>query len=229
LEHHLDGNTAVARRLILDFGQREVYECGADLVSLLTFPSASEAERRERLHASLCHGFLRELHSNSSDIEKPILIKPKYAFRSAEEVRKDRKTFSRRLRDRLGAGHIAIAFLQPAYGITPNLPKGMTRPTIDGMSEQVAEQFGLAEPGNVESRIWRPSLPVVHLAAAFAVAINSGERAGHPKTSIGDIMRDETLIEEIVREAELYQNIIENNKLPIDPAKLVRIAVRRAS
>jgi len=219
----------VARQLVLDFVQREVYECGADLVSLLAFPSASEAERRQSVHASLCHEFLRQFHSNSSNTETPILVKPKYAFRSAKEVKKDWKTFERRLRDRLAAGHMAIAFLQPAYGIKPNLPEGMTKPTIDGMAEQIAEQFGLAEPGNVESRIWRPSLPVAHLAAAFGVAINRGQLAGHPKTSIGDIMSDASLIEEIVREAALYENIIENNKLPIDPAQLVHIAIRPAS
>ena len=213
------------QRLDLDFTTDETYECGAAMVSLLVFPSRSEARARSNLQSTLCAEYLRNQFLTVERQNVPILIKPKYAFRAEADIRRDRKTFIRRVRDRMYAAHMAIAFLQAAKGQIPKLPKAVDRVSLNALSEYVADEMGQAEPGNVESRVWRPSVPVIHLAAAIAVAINDGERDGQV-TSIGDLLHHRTLIENIVRETEDFENTIKNSKLPINPAKLVKIRIR---
>jgi hypothetical protein len=116
-------------------------------------------------------------------------MKPKHALRAERDIRRDRKTLNRRLRDRMFAAHIAIAFLQHAAGQEPKLPRGVARLSLNELAADAAEKLGQADAGNVESRVWRPSLPVIHLAAAVAVAINDGERNGHTPRQIKQIAR----------------------------------------
>jgi hypothetical protein len=163
------------RQLDLTFAISEVYECGAALVSLLAFPSKSEARARSALEASLCAEYLRDQYLKKDREDTPILMKPKHALRAERDIRRDRKTLNRRLRDRMFAAHIAIAFLQHAAGQEPKLPRGVARLSLNELAADAAEKLGQADAGNVESRVWRPRLPVIHLAAAVAVAINDGE------------------------------------------------------
>jgi hypothetical protein len=98
---------------------------------------------------------------------------------------------------------MSIPYLQQAHGLTPTLPPGMARWSINELSALVLDDANQSDPGNVETRIWRSSLPVIHLAAAVAVAISEGERTGHPHTSYGDILCNKNLIEEIISRAEM--------------------------
>jgi hypothetical protein len=214
------------QQLDLDFANNEIYECGAALVSVLVLPSKSDTRARSNLEASLCAEYLRDQYFNKDKENTPILVKPKYAFRAEADIRRDRKTLGRRLRDRMFAAHMAIALLQNAIGHKPKLPKGVRRLSLNELAAEAADKLDQADAGNVESRIWRPSVPVIHLAAAVAVAINNGERKGLPRTSIGDIVHDRKLIEEIVRDAAIYESIIINSKLPIKSAKLITVRIR---
>ena len=67
-----------------------------------------------------------------------------------------------------------------------------------------------SDPENVESRIWRPSIPVIHIAASVAVVISNSERAGIPQTSWGDILHSRPLVEEIVHNAQLYPDSLKS-------------------
>jgi hypothetical protein len=121
------------------------------------------------------------------------------------------------------AARMAMGFLQEAAGHKPKLPKGVTRLSLNQMSALVSDEAGQSDPGNTETRVWRSSIPVIHLAAATTLSINNAERKGEPKTSVGDIHHSRQLIQDIVILAQFFEVLLEKSRLSIDPAKLVKV------
>ena len=64
---------------------------------------------------------------------------------------------------------------------------------------------------------------MIHLAAAVATAINDRERVGKKRTSYGNLIADNEFIGYVLTYTRKYENIIQNNKLPINARKLVSI------
>jgi hypothetical protein len=209
------------RALVLDARSQTLFECGAALLALLAFPSVTDAERAE-IAASLCASYLRAMFEESGDQNE--LVKAKYAFRDAETIKSDLKTFDRLVRDRMVAGKVAIAFLQSAVGHRPNLPASVKRLSINQLAELVMKEANQSIPENFETRVWRPSLPVIHLAAAVAVSINDRQRMGEERTSYGNLIADIEFVGHVLDHTRKHENIIKTNKLKqINANKLVSI------
>src|SRR5262245_45997858 len=207
----------------IDFGKSEVYECGATLVALLAHPTDAQDVARGNLHASLCPLAVRAQFGGQAGEFERQSIKPIYALRAEKDISRDLKTLKRRLRDRMVAARMAIAFLQLAAGQQPRLPAGTRRVSLNRMSELVFEDAGQSDPENVEKRVWRPSLPVIHLAAATAVMIDVAEKQGFGRFTIGELLCCRPLIEAIVREARAYEPLIQQSRhFPSSP-ELVRL------
>lgn len=216
------------QEIILDFEKLEVYEAGAILVAVLAYPGSHEDEKREPLHRALCALALRARIETDPDWgNSPQLIKPAYAFCPEREVSKNLQTLKRRLRDRMTAGRMAVAFLQEAVtGTVPKLPKGLKRLSVNQMAELVLEDVGQTEPENVETRIWRPSLPVLHLAAACQVLMQTTEREAGRSIHIGDLIEHRSIIEQVIRVAEDYRPLLAKSaRLHIDPNIQVKICL----
>jgi hypothetical protein len=192
----------------------------AALFALLAFPSATD-EKREEIAASLCASHLRAMFEESGDPNE--LVKTKYAFREVQKIKRDLKTIDRRVRDRMVAAKVAIAFLQGAVGHRPNLPSSVKRLSLNQLAEWVMEEADQSDSQNFETRVWRASLPVIHLAAAVAVAINDRERRGEKGASYGNLIADDEFLSVVLTYTEKFENIINNNDLPIDRRKLVSV------
>jgi hypothetical protein len=208
------------RKLVLDAKNQSLFECGAALLALLAFPSSNDADRAE-IGASLCSDHLRAKFKEAGNPEE--LVKAKYAFRDEGTIKKDLKKLDRLVRDRMAAAHVAIAFLQNAIGQRPNLPRDVKRLSLNQLSEFAMRQAKQSIPENFETRVWRASLPVIHLAAAVAVAISDRERMGEERTSYGNIITDVEFLFDVLRFTIEYEIIIKNSQLPIKPEKLVSI------
>lgn len=213
---------------ILDFSASETYECGAMLLAILAYPVDAGATHRAALQASLCSEYLRARYANTVEEAVPQLMKPIHAFRRERDIKKDLKTLNRRLRDRQVAARMIVGFLQEASGNEVRLPTDVARLSLNQLSALVQMDANQADPENVESRVWRPSIPVIHLAAGVAVVLSNSERAGIPQTSWGDILHSRALIEEIVRHAQLYEMLIENSarirsQLHLTVDKLIKV------
>ena len=162
----------------IDFRQLDVYEIGAMLVTWLAFPGEKESEeRRSRVHASLCAYALRaKYQTDPESLVSPQPIKPLHALRPQWDIERDLRTLERRFRDRMIAARMAIGFLKEAVtGEVPKLPAGINRISVNQMSRLVLDDAGYTDPENVETRIWRPSLPVIHLATAVQVMLQIAE------------------------------------------------------
>jgi hypothetical protein len=64
------------------------------------------------------------------------------------------------------AAKVAIAFLQTAVGHRPNLASSVKRRSLNQLSELVMREANQSSPENFETRVWRPSLPVITGAGA---------------------------------------------------------------
>jgi hypothetical protein len=208
------------RKLVLDSKNHSLFECGAALLALLAFPSSTDAERVE-IAASLCSAHLRAKFKEAGNPEE--LVKAKYAFRDDATIRKDLKKLDRLVRDRMVAAHVAIAFLQNAIGHRPNLPRDVKRLSLNQLSEFAMRQAKQSIPENFETRIWRATLPVIHLAAAVAVTISDRERMGEERTSYGNMIADVEFLFDVLKYSKEHEIIIKNSKLPFDTGKLVSI------
>jgi len=210
---------------LLDFNHIEVYEAGATVITLLAFPGKSEEHRREAVHAALCHYALRaKCASDPEWVLSPQRIKPFYALRTLDEVSKDLRTVPRRLRDRMAAGRMAIGFLKEVVtGRPPQLPPGIARLSINQMASLVLEDTENVEVENVKTRVWRPSLPVIHLATATLRLLRSLEpRTGRLDMAAFLLCRE--AIETVVRAAERHEALIaQSRRLRIDPDRLEKI------
>src|SRR6202047_5537673 len=155
---------------VVDLNRVEVYEAGASLITLLAYPRERE-EVWAQVHASLCSYALRIKSASEPDrATVPQPIKPVYAFRLEQDIERDLKTLERRMRDRIIAGRMGIGFLKES--VTGQVPEGLKRLSINDAAELVLDDAGDREQENVEARIWRPSLPVIHLATALQLLLH---------------------------------------------------------
>lgn len=193
------------------------YECGALLFSYLAFPEPGAEDTRADVHASLCHLALKAITQDDPDGQwTPAVIKPGYALLSESKVRTSLRTMDRRLRDRLDAATVAKPFLEQATtGKTPRLPAGVDSLTLTSMAEYLMFRTKPNADGgdlkNFHARVWKPSLPVIHLAVALNVLFERTNEASLGTLAIHDLIRSPEVIRFLLETAEplepLFQEI----------------------
>jgi hypothetical protein len=197
---------------------------GALLVTLLAFPDASD-ETQGNVHASLCNYALKirsALEPDWTILPQP--IKPFYAFRSERICNRDLRTLVRRWRDRMVAGRMGIAFLKEALpGQVLELPPAMKRLSINQLAELVLDDTRFTDPHNVESRIWRPRRPVVHLASAIQVYLTLTE-ADTAMIALQGLLLNRAMIELVIKGAAYHETLMAQSRhLRFEPEKLIKI------
>jgi hypothetical protein len=212
---------------LMDFNRIELYEAGAMLVTLLAFPgdSADDEEQRSRVHASLCSSMLRATYEAAADWAiSPQSVKPIYSFQTQRDCKRNLQTLPRRLRDRMVAARMAYPFLKEAEtGETPELPAGIKRLSLNQMAELVLSDIGHADPENVETRIWRPSRSVIHLASSVHGYLHLAAPAAESE-GIMPLMTSRIVIEYIIRNAEYCESLVAKSpRLGIDAGQLIKI------
>ena len=96
------------------------------------------------------------------------------------------------------------------------------------MAEFVLDDAGQAETGNLEQRIWAPSRPVFHLAAAAAIAGQQLRKSGYPLAP-ESLLFHRWLIEAVTRLAEEFEALIAKDpKFPVRPEPLIRFRLGRS-
>lgn len=202
-----------------------VYESGAVLFAYLAFPEPDADIQRGEAQVALCNLALHAMaQEDPASMWVPQPIKPGHLIMSEQDVARIMRTFDGRLRDRLVAARMAIPLLQEAEaGSPPKLPDGVARLSISQMSEFVLDVSSEGSPGNVRSRVWAPSLPVIHLATATAVALSLAQRSGAPRLDVHVLGRSPDFIRFVVQEAEKYEHLFAlAPKLELALGRLVR-------
>jgi len=203
-----------------------VYECGAELLTIMTSSDdAVSEERRGELFASLCGRALRQEYLQNPDETTEITVKRQYVFRDPKILDRDVRFVFKRLRHRLIAGRIALPFFQRAeLGAMPPLPEGVKRLSINQLAEFVLNETGESEPTNVEKRTWAPSRSVIHLATATLLVLQEVGRRLDGQLTLDHFLSERVLIEVIVRRAQALEQLIERDpKFPIKASDLIKV------
>jgi hypothetical protein len=210
-------------QLNVSFERNEIYECGAALLAVLVCPDERSETRRAELYLSLCGRALWERYLEKPDDWTPVVVKQPYVFRDRKIIDRDIRIVGKRFGERMVAGRMAIAFLQrAASGAAHTLPRELKRLSLNEMAAFVREDAGQADTTNVLRRVWAPSRPVIHLAAAAAIVGQKFEKRG---LTIGlqRFLFDRHLVEEVLVEAETLKALIATDpKFPVKPEQLVQ-------
>ena len=94
---------------------------------------------------------------------------------------------------------------------------------INQLAELVLDDTRFTDPHNVETRIWRPSLPVVHLASAIQVYLTLRE-ADTPQIGLETLLLNRAMIESVIQGAAYHETLMAQSRhLRFDPEKMIRI------
>ena len=208
------------RELVLDAEKSIPFRMWSRLAGTSGFSVGDRSKARRNRSIPVLGSSTGDVRESGSPDE---LVKAKYAFRDAETIKKDTKNIDRLIRDRMVAAKVAIAFLQRASGHRPKLPSNIKRLSINQLAEWVKNEANQSIPENFKTRVWRPSVPVIYLAAAVGVAINDRELKGEMKTSYGNIIAEFEFLFDVLRYSKEYELIIRNSDLPINADKLISI------
>lgn len=212
--------------ITLDLRALAPYELGAIVLTLLAYPSAEDEESRGRLQRTLCHVYLKaRAEGDETWACAPQLIKPLYAFVDPKDVNRDLRTIKRRLRDRMIAARMALAYLKAQVeGAKFRRPKGLQAVTLNRLAEWAMEDLKGKDETNIESRIWRPARPVLHIAVAMALAIDKAERIGVGQVHIGHFLAEPALARNVLDlAAQIADLMCANDDIPVDASALVRV------
>jgi len=81
---------------------------------------------------------------------------------------------------------------------------------------------GKRRTSNLEQRIWASSRPVIHLAAAAAIAGQQLRKSGYP-LALESLLFHRWIIEAVARLAEELETLIAKDpKFPVKPEQLIR-------
>jgi hypothetical protein len=163
-------------------------------------------------------------HLENPDDWTPITVKPQYVFRDRKIIDRDVASVAKRLGERMVAGRMASAFFQKgALGHLKPLPKGIKRLSVNQMAEFVLDDSEQADAGNLKRRMWAPSRPVIHLAAAAAIVGQKRRKSGEV-IGLETFLIDRAFVEEVVRLAEELEALIAKDpKFPVKADQLVRV------
>lgn len=177
------------RPYLVDLSTQATYEAGALLLTLLAFPKETVDDQvLAELHASLCTTALIErARTDPSWAVAHQAIKPVHFSVAPDVAKRKLRTLHRRLRDRMIAGRIANAILFDAAGLSPTLPKGCEGFSIKQLIKLALDDLDQNDAEDAEERIWRQSLPAVHIAAAVQAYLNRSDKASY-EVSLGDII-----------------------------------------
>jgi hypothetical protein len=157
---------------ILDPVQRPIYECGANMLATILYPSRQEEAERHRAFDMLCAHALR-LSSLTGilywSVESPRAAHSELISQSQHHI----KRLGIRLNQRLHAVDVASVAVLRHLDIE-GLPDGI--PT--SLRDCVGRAHWIADEKNFRARVWAPSRSVLHLLVALKLVSFHFARAG---------------------------------------------------
>jgi hypothetical protein len=178
------------------------FEIAADLISLLAYPWASEADLQVRTQRRLCARYLRDLYeADPRRWSEPITVKPGYLLLKEKASKEGASNLEKRLRNRLAAAETLLPFLvavkrgeDPQIGIAPI--------ALKRSKQRVRENNGRLDARNFRKRVIASSEPVLHIALAWAWLIYERNALGQPNPTHLELMHNGELLVRLLLEAE---------------------------
>ena len=201
-----------------------VYECFAILLSHLTFPDQSESAQRAKVQLAICYKFLEEKSRREPGWQSsPQKIKPQHLFFPEKQAKKFLGKFHSRYDVRIAASCIAYPYLmESTYNIFPRREfKVDNLLSIARMSELLEPNLIQKYSSNAHTRIWKPSIPVIHLA--LSISMNLLDLKKGEQTMLYRMLNNGVFLKSVVEASDLLAYlIVRSPKLQQSPKALIR-------
>jgi hypothetical protein len=210
------------------FPQKDpVYKTGAKLLGRIVYPKPEDSARRIMLEDALCYWALHYDARNDPEDRSQVSVSRAYFGFTQAQLDQHLKFAGKRLEERLMAGRIAAAYLRYfEEGRIPIVLGNIKRMSLNQIVGFVASSEGYTGTGNFEQRFWRPSKPVIHIAAALAVVGQEWKRRGEVLGLLHLLLNQEHVID-VINRAILFADMIKRDtKFPVDPKCLVTIELQ---
>ena len=203
-------------------------EAAAQILSWIVYPT--DEGRRERWANAVVLLALRKAAQRDPRWQtEEVPIRVGVLLQDPSVAERQNKHASLILRDRILAGNMAVPLIAKAARITVKFaPDGSDLSSLNQIAAKLAELIGGkggGDVGNVKTRIWRESKPVLHLCAALAAILLRYWRDRWDKNLWG-LLEDPDVICELVETAEMCRPVIAGWRKPgptVDPAQQIEI------
>jgi hypothetical protein len=184
------------------------FEATAAVLAAIAWPEdLPDGKRLAVAQAALVGHLMRA--AASADPEwawRPQLLKPGYLLIGAGEVARSVRVTSKRLKEALIAARAARPFVAEVLtGAKPPLPRAVTRLTLNAVIPAAMDEYDETDPHNFEQRVFRRTLPVLHLALALEMAIGAAEEAAGRPPSLEEVLIGDGVPALLVNRAEALE------------------------
>lgn len=229
-----DGNYRVnndSNLIQVDFNNQPVYENAATVLVALLYsePRDTDADRSHALKILCSRALYLRAQQEPNWANSSTPNKLCDAMTSVDEINRALKDINRRLLRRWVAGAMVLPFLEiAATGQCAVAQDQRGKTTVNHMAERVINTAPESSTEDVKKRIWGPSKPVLHLAAAFSFERYMRARRGEV-FDFNAFFWDPVFVARIIVAADLYRPLLERvirpAKFKLDPATLIRIII----
>jgi hypothetical protein len=203
----------------------ETYEVGAAFLTFLAYPGGKEDETARGWFSDvLCREALCAMALSDPEWSRQKqLIKPAYLLLDDKQADRYLKKGLGEIRNRLQAARMVRPFFQRAQtGDWPALVPGIKHWSKSEVMNFMAIEGPINDPKNIDHRSIKPSLPVLHLAAALEHAVTKAEEEGIDKFSHLDVLLRPGLATAIIDYARLVEPLLPKiSTFTIDPEKVI--------
>lgn len=203
------------------------YEAAALVLTLLTFPPDGPPNASlDQRYDEICAYVIRRLAERDPEwASEPRALRPTHALISSDRVATVARTMQTALERRLDAGRMAVPFIDQAVlgDAAAKLPPGAKRLSLNEAAAYAAGTDG--DASNLETRAFRPSVPVLHLCAALAwMRALLGDRQDDNRSIIDFLISDMNVLRAFVAVAQDFEApLLASTKLKIPTDRLVRV------
>jgi hypothetical protein len=116
-----------------------------------------------------------------------------------------------RLKQRMAAARMAIGYWSEEIpGFEVRLPPAMIRPSVDQLSKLIRSDIHIDDAHNIEKLVWRPSLPIIHLAMGTQLELC----VRNPEARDNEIMTDDRdFVRSAVARASVFEPMVTHHPL----------------
>lgn len=208
------------KHIIFDFAVTEPYEIAATLFSLIAYPPTQY--KSDKIDLCMMGLITKYLHwkrrTDDTWATSYQKIKPVFLDLKESQFEQIEKKFDETLQDRLNAAFIAKRWLEESSNL-----HSKKRPTIQAFIDELADYKGISDIDNLRARVWRKSIPVIHLSMALAKIIDLMDSELKLRPSYFWFFENPEIVKNLINLSNEFAEALVKSKLKINSNQLLKV------